>query len=267
MIVGNSDSDGDSGNRVLILFDPEDAGELAIKLAEDLRSRGCVVDPHAVGQGSTGWPESGLNEALNRCAVVIALLTPGAVEKPKGSCLEAISEAVSLRKRIVPAMVELCRPPLAIYRLNWLDLQRWRDAEQYASAVERLVLDLEVVERGDERPDSTAPATPAAEQVETVGAHREPGVRVMISYGRNDAAELARKLRTDLTDRGFMYGFNEFELRAGRSWEDRIEQSILAADVVVALLTPHAVRRPDGVCPDEIALARSEGGGSCRQWQ
>lgn len=257
--VGKSDSgDHSTSTRVLILFDPVDASELAVRLADDLRSSGYLVRDVA-GVRLAGRPESEVIEALAECDVVIVFLTPGAVDKPNGSCLDAIAEAVSVGKRIVPAMVKLCRPPLAIYRLNWLDLQGWRDPQEYASAVQRLVVDVEAVDGSDREGDAIAVTSPEAGHIHSVGGHSERSVRVMISYGRADAAELARTLRSDLTDRGFDVWLDEFELRAGREWEERIEQSILAADVVVALLTPHAVRRPDGVCLDEIAFARSEG--------
>ena len=80
--------------------------------------------------------------------------------------------------------------------------------------------------------------------------------RVFISYGRADAEDLALRLEKALREHGYSVWLDRHEIKAGRAWEEQIEQGILASDVVIALLSPHAVRRPDGVCLDEISLAR-----------
>jgi hypothetical protein len=80
--------------------------------------------------------------------------------------------------------------------------------------------------------------------------------RVFISYGRADAEDLVVRLKAALRDEGHDVWLDRHEIKAGRAWEEEIEQGILASDVVIALLSPHAVRRPDGVCLDEISLAR-----------
>jgi WD40 repeat protein len=84
-------------------------------------------------------------------------------------------------------------------------------------------------------------------------------LRVFISYGRADAEPLAVRLESDLTRSGFQVWLDKSQMRAGRSWEEQIERQILSSQVVVSLLTPHAVRRPDGVCLDEISFARYHG--------
>ncbi len=86
--------------------------------------------------------------------------------------------------------------------------------------------------------------------------------RIFISYGHGDAADLARRLRDDLEQLGHRVWLDESGIRGGPAWEDQIEREILGCDVFLALLSPHAVRRPDGVCLDEISLARYHG--SCR---
>ena len=89
-----------------------------------------------------------------------------------------------------------------------------------------------------------------------------PSHRIFISYGHKDAVELARRLRDDLEKLGHRVWLDESGMRAGPAWEEQIEREILGCDVFLALLSPHAVRRPDGVCLDEISLARYHG--SCR---
>jgi WD40 repeat protein len=83
-----------------------------------------------------------------------------------------------------------------------------------------------------------------------------PPRRIFLSYGRADAEELALRLQHDLEERGHEVWLDTQRIRGGVSWEEQIEQAILNSDVVVSLLTPHAVRRPGGVCLDEISMAR-----------
>ncbi len=85
------------------------------------------------------------------------------------------------------------------------------------------------------------------------------GKRVFISYGRADAQELADRLEADLKARGYDVWLDRSQMQSGQSWQEQIERAIEAADYFVAILSPHAVRRPDGVCLDEISMARFTG--------
>ena len=80
--------------------------------------------------------------------------------------------------------------------------------------------------------------------------------RIFISYGRADAEELALRLEKDLAALGHAVWLDKKQIRNGHSWEAQIEQAILDNEVLICLLTPHAVRRRDGVCLDEISMAR-----------
>jgi len=89
--------------------------------------------------------------------------------------------------------------------------------------------------------------------------------RIFLSYGRRDAKELANRLRKDLANNGYEVWQDTRRIKAGRRWDREIETALRHAQVVVAILSPHAVRRagdpdnPDGtdsVCLDEIAFAR-----------
>jgi hypothetical protein len=89
--------------------------------------------------------------------------------------------------------------------------------------------------------------------------------RLFLSYGRRDAAALANRLRTDLEARGFEVWQDTRHIRTGREWEEEIKDGLRSTQVVVALLSPHAVRRSldpsspdnlDSVCLDEISFAR-----------
>jgi WD40 repeat protein len=80
--------------------------------------------------------------------------------------------------------------------------------------------------------------------------------RIFISYGRKDAEDLALKIASDLTGIGHDVWIDKDQIKTGRSWEEQIEEAILSHDIFISLLTPYAVRRPDGVCLDEISMAR-----------
>jgi hypothetical protein len=85
------------------------------------------------------------------------------------------------------------------------------------------------------------------------------------SYGRVDAAELAERLHRDLEADGYAVWRDTEEIKHGSAWATKIERAIATSDVLVALLSPHAVRSGsdkndpdaiDSVCLDEIFLAR-----------
>jgi WD40 repeat protein len=87
---------------------------------------------------------------------------------------------------------------------------------------------------------------------------------IFLSYGHDRHAGLARQLVKDLRRRGHTVWFDE-SLRTGDDWEHRIEQGLAQAGACldrgrfVLLMTPHAVRRPDGYCLNELASALRRG--------
>jgi hypothetical protein len=98
----------------------------------------------------------------------------------------------------------------------------------------------------------------------TPGAHK-----IFLSYGRADASALVDKLAHDLAQHT-VAGYPRYaawkdraEIKAGRAWTAQLAAALRDVDVVVAVLSPHAVRsRADGrstgdsVCLDEISFAR-----------
>ncbi len=80
-------------------------------------------------------------------------------------------------------------------------------------------------------------------------------VGLFLSYGRADAEELAERLEADLLVLGFGVWRDQREIRSGRAWDDEIEAGLRKSQLVVAVLTPHAVRE-ESVCRDELAFAR-----------
>lgn len=87
-------------------------------------------------------------------------------------------------------------------------------------------------------------------------------LNVFLSYGRRDAAALAERLVQALRPLGFDVWRDTAELRAGRAWEQQIQDALRHCDVVLALLSPHSTRSiaggagDDSVCLDELAAAR-----------
>ena len=94
---------------------------------------------------------------------------------------------------------------------------------------------------------------------------RNPRTRLFLSYGRRDAAALANRLREDLEKLDYEVWQDSRQIRAGKDWELEIEDGLRSTQVVIALLSPHAVRRStdskspdnvDSVCLDELTFAR-----------
>ena len=86
-------------------------------------------------------------------------------------------------------------------------------------------------------------------------------LRVFVSYGHDEYAALAERLRGDLQKRGHEVWFDLERLKPGGDWEAYIEEGIAWVSKetprgrVVLVMTPHSVRRPDGYCLNEIARA------------
>jgi len=86
--------------------------------------------------------------------------------------------------------------------------------------------------------------------------------RVFISYGHDEHAELARRLKKDLRERGHDVWLDSDHLVPGTpDWEHSIERGIdWVAEIpgsgrMVFLVTPHSARRPDGFCLNELSRA------------
>ncbi|MDA8083103.1 MAG: TIR domain-containing protein [Nitrospiraceae bacterium] len=89
-------------------------------------------------------------------------------------------------------------------------------------------------------------------------------LRIFISYGRDEYAVLAKRLRDDLAKRGHDVWFDSERLKEGGDWEQYIDEGLnhVAKDIttgrVVFIMTPHSTRRPDGYCLNELARALSK---------
>lgn len=81
-------------------------------------------------------------------------------------------------------------------------------------------------------------------------------MKIFMSYGHDEYEVLAKKIKRDLEEEGFDVWIDKEHIRGTADWENAIEAGINSSDWVVLLMTEHSVRRPDGVCLDEISYAR-----------
>jgi RNA polymerase sigma factor (sigma-70 family) len=104
-----------------------------------------------------------------------------------------------------------------------------------------------------------APRRPGKRRVtNTVVNVTSDSKRVFISYGTADASHVAEWLHQGLARMGYRVWRDKNQLRDGEDWSERIERELTAADAVVALLSPHAVRS-GGECRNEIGIAKDRG--------
>ncbi|DAZ94568.1 TPA: hypothetical protein N0F65_004184 [Lagenidium giganteum] len=97
----------------------------------------------------------------------------------------------------------------------------------------------------------------------TVTYERTSQLKIFLSYGHDRFQQLAFHLKHALQERGHSVWVDIEKLSAGIDWEDGINSALTwVKDAqhegrVVLLMTPHALRRPDGYCLNEIARAAS----------
>ena len=77
--------------------------------------------------------------------------------------------------------------------------------------------------------------------------------RLFLSYGRRDCAPLANRLTSDLKGQGFDVWQDTREIKAGQAWEQEIRDGLRSTQIVVVLLSPHAVRMRN---PNEPSIYR-----------
>lgn len=84
-------------------------------------------------------------------------------------------------------------------------------------------------------------------------------MQVFLSYGHDEHAPLVRRIQRDLEAHGHTVWIDVERILPTQDWGEAIERGIDASDVVVAFITPHAMRRPGGVCLQELSHAGSLG--------
>jgi len=117
---------------VHITFSPRDLAiqSVALRLQRDLIQRGYRVWLAGQAEISSG-------------DVLVALLTPDAIKKPDGVCLNVINYAQCTGVKLVFAMLQPGQLPINLYRAGWIDFEKWRDPAAYQQGLEKIV---EVIE-------------------------------------------------------------------------------------------------------------------------
>ena len=80
------------------------------------------------------------------------------------------------------------------------------------------------------------------------------GLKVFLSYAHAETAELARRLEADLRAEGHNPWIDTAAIKFTDDWRESIIRGLHDTDLVLAILSPKAVRE-HGVCLDEIAIA------------
>mmetsp|Transcript_13836 Transcript_13836/g.33482 ORF Transcript_13836/g.33482 Transcript_13836/m.33482 type:complete len:1018 (+) Transcript_13836:50-3103(+) len=129
--------------KVFISYGRKDASRLAERVCADLEARGHTVqlDVRFMKTGES-W-EAQIEHKILESEVFLSLLSPHAVRRPAGVCLDEISLARYSDRMMVPCMVMNCRPPLSIYRLDWVDFQNWEQEAFYKRAFDNVALTIE----------------------------------------------------------------------------------------------------------------------------
>ncbi|KAJ0400458.1 hypothetical protein P43SY_004807 [Pythium insidiosum] len=110
-------------------------------------------------------------------------------------------------------------------------------------------------------PRHEAPAAPLGETA--IAYQRTAQLKIFLSYGHDRFQLLAFHLKHALQQRGHSVWVDVEKLKAGIDWEDGINSALTWVKNaqhdgrVLLLMTPHALRRPDGYCLNEIARAAS----------
>ena len=86
-------------------------------------------------------------------------------------------------------------------------------------------------------------------------------LRVFLSYGHDENAELVEMIKVDLEKRGHDVWFDRSEIKAGDDWRRKISDGVSNSDKVLSFLSRYSTREP-GVCRDEIAIAIGVKGGN-----
>ena len=93
--------------------------KVALRFATDLRDRGVAmwVDQFDI-RPSEHWDRA-IERAVHGCRGLVVILSPRSVESD--NVADEISFAIDHRKSVLPVMIEKCRPPLRITRMQVID--------------------------------------------------------------------------------------------------------------------------------------------------
>ena len=88
-------------------------------------------------------------------------------------------------------------------------------------------------------------------------------LRIFLSYGHDDKAFIAIKIKEALETMGHEVWYDLERLKCGKDWEEYIQQGLEWVATArskarfILLMTQHSIRRPDGFCLNELSRAMS----------
>jgi hypothetical protein len=192
----------------------------------------------------------------------ILLMTPYSVRRPDGFCLNEISRAIQRGIPLIPVMIVTAEVPAPIRGLPWLDMRDSlppdEKAEAYRTKLETLIRAIEGTTREG---DMVIPArTTSAGIPEAVSLAAGGPLRIFISCAPEHSV-LAGRLKEDLTGQGFQVRFSPAKDRPAADHERFVEDGLAwtaegqASGRFLLIIGPAAVRRPGGVCLNELSQA------------
>jgi hypothetical protein len=145
-----------TSRRIYLSYGVDTHEVLAMQIKRDLEARGHEVwfDPDCARDGAERdkFVDAGLDwvSEVPGEGRFIVILTPGAVRRPDGYCLNEITKAVQRKLVIVPIMAEFCEQPLSICRIQWLDMMDCHPLDDRESQYQRKMEALVAAIEGDE---------------------------------------------------------------------------------------------------------------------
>ena len=256
--------------RIFISYGHDPHAAFAVRLKKDLEALGYDawfdIDRIKGGGDWERYIEEGLEwvSAYQSEGRFVLLMTPHSVRKPDGYCLNELARALQRRLHIIPVMVLDSDMPASIQHLGWLDMRDYvhtgEKAELYSAGLQLLINAIEK----NEMPQNTVDIrrTPKEETKPTSLDNVQKPERIYIGNGVAEHESLAVQLKKDLEARGLAVWFDPASLK--NDHEAYVEDGLSWAAGVpekgryILLMTPHTVRRPSGVCLNELARARKK---------
>jgi hypothetical protein len=125
--------------KIFFSYGHDENKEFVFKVARILERHGFEVflDNNQLKAGKD-W-EYKLEQGIQSHDKMVFFITPHSARRPKGYCLNEISMAIHLDKDIIPVMLDYYVPPLSIIRLQFLDMQPFKDETKIEKFVNQLI--------------------------------------------------------------------------------------------------------------------------------
>ena len=142
--------------KLFLSYGRADAKDVALRIKDDLEKQDFDVwmDQSEIKAGTAYMTEIQMN--LEGSNAVIALMSPHSVRSVidgalnDSVCLDEIANARDCPGKILPVMVSKCKVPLALYRLDYVDLCSWKqNKEEYNKGLQRIIEGIQATLRNE----------------------------------------------------------------------------------------------------------------------